>query len=336
MEYQVYQDFMIRTCTLDDAHSIVSLFNRAYGESSHPCSDPDYVRTSLQRDIWYVAVAGQEVISCTAGVWRDWHRLYERGRSVTHPDFRKHGLGRRLMDAVLDAIWSRPEGDLVIGYPRNEAMTSLVLQETNPPFVLLGHDGGMNIARGKREYHLLGMSVNPHRQPLRMLPSGPTCYSSAFINGQLLPRLPFRIESGLYPDVDIVGPAATRRAHARSWSIGYHYEPEGQSLHIADLDGPTDDPGLRLDALAACLEETPEAAHRCAYVLYDKTEFILGMQALGFQVSAFLPGWFYAEGARYDCVMLTQCLSEEAPVARGTQEFINLFDSSFNYQTAAA
>ena len=336
MKSQTYRNYTIRSGNLEDVPQIVSLFNHVYGQSSHPCCHQDYVRTSLQRDMWCVALAGKEIVACTAGMWHDWNRLYERGRSVTHPEFRAHGLGRQVMDAIQEAMWAQPHCDLAIGFSRNDAMTRLVLKETNPPFIIIGHDGGMNIANGVREYHLLGMSVNPNRRPLRITPLGPTYYSSTFIDGQLIPRLTFQIRQGVYPPIDIVGPATASRAHVRSWSIGYQYDPDGQSLQITDLGGPLDDPERRLDGLASCLQETPAAVHRWAFVLYDKTAFIHGMQALGFQVSAFLPGWFYAEGARYDCVMLTQCLSHEPPVARGIQEFINLFDNSLNPQTALA
>ena len=332
MEYQLYDDYTIRAGVPDDVPQIVSLFNLVYGESSHPCRRPDFVLESLKHDIWRVALAGKEIVSCTAGMWHDWNQIYERGRSVTHPEFRAHGLGRQVLDAVLDAMWAHPRCDIAIGFPRSDIMTRLLFKETNPPFIIVGHDGGMNIADGIREYHLLGMSVNPYRRPLRITPLGPTCYSSTFIDGQLLPRLTFRTEEGSYPSADIVGPPATDRVHARSWSLGYQYDPDGQSLHITDLNGTDGDPEHRLDGLASCLREAPEAAHRWAFVLYDKTDLILGMQELGFQVSAFLPGWFYTERARYDCVMLTQCTSPEPPVAHGTQEFISLFDSTLNHQ----
>ncbi|PON11767.1 hypothetical protein C2W62_43100 [Candidatus Entotheonella serta] len=336
MEYRTQNDYMIRAGVPDDVPQIVSLFNEVYGESSHPCRHPDFVRASLQHDIWRVALAGSEIVACSAGMWHSWNQLYERGRSVTHPEFRTHGLGRRVLDAVLEAMWAQPRCDLVVGYPRSDVMTRLLFKEMSPPFIIVGHDGGMNVADGMREYHLIGMNVNPHHQPLRIIPPGPTCYSTTFIEGQLLPRLTFHTREEAYPPADIVGPSIASRAHSRSWSIGYQYDPGGESLQVTDLDGQMDDPERRLDALASCLEEAPEATHRWMYVLYDKTDFILGMQDLGFQVSAFLPGWFYTERARYDCVLLTQCISPEPPVAQGTQEFINLFDSTLNHQTTLA
>ncbi len=336
MEYRTHNDYTIRSGAPEDVPQIIALFNDVYGDSSHPCRHPDYVHASLQRDIWRVALDGPHIVSCTAGLWHDWNRMYERGRMVTHPEFRTHGIARQLMDAVLEAMWAQPQCDLVMGYPRSETITRLLFKEDNPPFIIIGHDGGMNIADGIREYHLLGMSVNPSRQPLRITALGPTCYSPTFIEGHLIPRLNFRTQEGVYPRVDIAGPPAACRAHAHAWSIGYLYDPDGQSLQITDLDGPTDDPDRRLDGLASCLQEAPDAVHRWACVLYDKTDLILGMQELGFQVTAFLPGWFYAEPARYDCVMLTQCMSSEPPIANGTQEFITLFDSSLNYQTTLA
>ncbi len=336
MEYRTHHDYIIRAGVPDDVPQIVSLFNEVYGDSSHPCRRPDFVLASVQQDIWRVALAGKKIVACTAGMWHGWNQIYERGRSVTHPEFRAHGLGREVLDAVLEAMWAHPQCDLVVGYPRSDIMTRLLFKETTPPFIIVGHDGGMNVADGVREYHLIGMNVNPNRQPLRIVPAGPTCYSSTFIEGQLLPRMTFLRQEGTYPKVDIVGPTPDCRIRSCTWSMGYQYDPDGQSLQITDLDGEMDEPERRLDALAACLQEAPEAMHRWMYVLYDKTEFILGMQDMGFQVSAFLPGWFYAERARYDCVLLTQCNSPEPPVAQGTQEFISLFDSTLNHQATFA
>lgn len=330
MPYQTRDDYIIRSAMPDDVPRISALFDLVYGESSHPCRHPDDVHRSLQHDIWRVALKDDHLVACMAGLWLDGYQVYERARGVTHPEFRAHGMARQLMDEVLQAMWVKPQCDLVIGCPRSDAITRIVIKETAPPFVIVGHDGGMNIANGTREFHLIGMSVNPYRQPLRIEAENPSGSPSAFVDEQVLTRLAFRTQRGVYPPTHVVGPATACRVHAQSWCMGYRYDPDCQSLQITNLEGPEDDANRQLAGLAACLLEAPTAMHRWAYVLSDKTDFIVGMQDLGFRVSAFLPGWFPTAQARYDCVLLTQCSSPEPPVAHGIQAWINRFDRHLN------
>src|SRR5580765_2142970 len=95
-----------------------------------------------------------------------WNGIFESCRSVTHPEYRRHGLGGLLYQKILDQVSRRSDFTYVFGFPRTRGMLRLLCADVELPFVILGHDGAMNVANGNREYHLVGMTAN-RRDPIR-------------------------------------------------------------------------------------------------------------------------------------------------------------------------
>jgi GNAT superfamily N-acetyltransferase len=334
MSHQGTNPYTIRAAAPADAPQLAALFQEAYLDSSHPCQDLAFVSQSLggNRDFWLVALEGGAIVSCMAGVWHGWNRTYETCRSVTHPRHRTHGLGRRLYELCLAHLYDQGDCALTFGLPRTRAMYRLISEGLGSPFVLAGHDGGMNVANGRREYHLIGVTTNPVRIPHRAAPLADPLASSAFIETQILSRLTFITTARSYPEALIVGPRGTHHTAVGPWSIGFTYERASlaRSLHITRLSGPPGDTAGALEGVAAVLKAGPAAEHVYAYVLSDKGSFVGGMRELGFQVTAYLPGWYCRHDNRYDCLMLAKSTSPERPVAHETADLIEFFDRGLN------
>jgi hypothetical protein len=186
----------------------------------------------------------------------------------------------------------------------------------------------MNIANGLREYHLIGFTTNPTQSPQCATLLGNSSTSVGFIVMPILPELKVGTRCVRYPDVFIVGPTGTQCIHMGPWSISFNYD--ASSLHITDFSGPVEDLTSTLDGLATCLRALPDVEHIYAYVLSDKVQFVRGMRVLGFQATAYLPAWYCQDYDRYDCLMLTRCVSPEPPVAHGTRDWLELFNKGLN------
>ncbi len=323
-------NYLIRAAGPDDAAGIAGLFQKAYGSSSHPCKDPDFIKSTIGSDVWRIAVDDGAVVACTAGTRHEWNQMYERVRAVTDPTYRARGLMRHLMDSVIENMVAQPDCDLILGVTRGRAIMRLVEKETHPPLVVTGHDGGMNVANGRREYHMIGFSVPPGRQPRRVMADCPLPYTSSLMTEPLFSRFDFATFKGPYPSFHIVGPRSPHHISVENWRLNYAYDSRGDSLHITGLSGPETDSKQALDGLASCLQVARETEHTVAYVLYDKADFIRGMYELGFRISAVLPGWYTDGTERYDCLMLTRCTSPVPPAANGLEDMIELFTAGLN------
>ena len=261
MRTEAMDQYTIRLAEPDEASQIANLFREVYGNSSHPCQDAAVISQSIasKQDVWFVALAGKTVVSCTAGVWHSWNRLYEASRSVTHPAHQHRGLGGRLLKRCFAHLYEQNDCDLIFSVFRSSAMYRLVSESVEYPFVLTGHDGGMNIANGLREYHLIGFTTNPVRSP----------QCAALLGSSSLHRLhryahPSRSTVGTrcvrYPDALIVGPTGTQCLCVGPWSISFNFA--ASSLHITDFSGAVEDLTSALDGLATCLCALPDVEHR--------------------------------------------------------------------------
>jgi hypothetical protein len=330
MRTEATEQYTIRLAEPGDAPQIAHLFREAYGHSSHPCQDATVISQSIagKKDVWFVALESKTVVSCTAGVWHSWNRLYEASRSVTHPAYQHRGLGGCLLKRCFAHLYEKNDCDLILAVFRSSAMYRLVSESVERPFVLTGHDGGMNIANGLREYHFIGFTTNPMWAPQCAALLGNSSPFAGFIVTPILPGLKVDTRYVRYPDALIVGPTGAQCIRVGPWSISFNYDVA--SLHITDFTGPGKDLTSALDGLATCLRVLPEVEHIYAYVLMDKVQLVGGMHALGFQTTAYLPAWYCQGHDRYDCLMLTKCVGPEPPVAHGTSDWLALFDKGLN------
>ena len=74
----------IPLATADDAPLISSLFQLAYGDSSHPCKDVGHVRNSIRSgpSRWRIAVDDGQVVACVTSILSPWNRSCELARGL--------------------------------------------------------------------------------------------------------------------------------------------------------------------------------------------------------------------------------------------------------------
>lgn len=149
--------YQIRPALVSDAHQLAELFSVAYRNSSHECKSAEYVQQCLSKSncSWLVAVCGtHQVVACTAYQHHLWNASMELGWTITHPDYRNGGLSTQLVGAGVHHLSRRGDIAFGFGFSRSLTMYRLVSERVAPPFICTGHDGGLNIANGLREYHL--------------------------------------------------------------------------------------------------------------------------------------------------------------------------------------
>ena len=98
-----------RLACVQDAKPLATLFQLAYGDSSHPCQDAGYVRRFLQneRNIYFVGTHEGEVIAGMGITAHPWHDAFEWGLGVTHPTHRRAGLAETLMQQAHDTLYPK-------------------------------------------------------------------------------------------------------------------------------------------------------------------------------------------------------------------------------------
>lgn len=75
---------MVRSASAEDGASIASLFQLAYGQSSHPCKKAQYVRDSIcsGSTAWRVAVDEGRLVACVTLILSAWNRSWELARAA--------------------------------------------------------------------------------------------------------------------------------------------------------------------------------------------------------------------------------------------------------------
>jgi hypothetical protein len=318
----------------EDAEQLAQLFALTYQVSSHPCQDPQYVRASLQDpdDTWFVYMEGGKILACLGHKYYAWNHAYEIVRGITHPAYQSLGLATVLAQQSCDDACQRADGDLLFGFPRNRSMARILSHLVEPPLLPTGHDGGMNIANGVREYHLVSLAFPRDRRIRRLVPSHNTIAHSRWITEQLLRAFSFDTQTAAYPPAYIVGPASPQQARIGSSAFTYCYDPVDLSgaLQITSLTDASADMAYIAQAFAQFLTRFPAAQHISAAVLVDKEALIGHMRRMGFAITAYLPAWYVLARQRYDCVLLVKRLFREEPVAHRTQEVVSAFTHKFS------
>lgn len=329
-------NLQVRGATERDAGTISQLFRTVYGESSHPCKDAEFVRATFKtgNDLWFVGISGGRIVACTAQVRQPWNGTFEGCRSVTLPECRGSGLGSILYSHGLELASQRQDFAFGFGYPRTLAMFRLQSRSSALPFVILGHDGAMNIANGKREYHLVGMTGN-QRQPItRVVPAGNRIATSKFVQEHIVAPLAIRSEVGACPTACVVGPARGQHIVIRGVTLEYRFQEDmpNKALEIVAMDAGRATAEQAAHALGELLAKFPSALHVSATVLVDKIRLMKAMRTMGFEATAYLPAHYSLAQRRYDCVMLVKSSYTEEPVTHETAELIQAFREGLSAQ----
>jgi GNAT superfamily N-acetyltransferase len=164
----------LRAARPHDAAQIANLFQLVYAESSHPCKSLEFVAHTLRRrraDVWHVSALCDRITACMGTLPHRWNRSWEIVRGVTHPEFRGSGLATELAQRAIDDAWASDDCDLVVVFPRSRTIYRILAEMVTPGFTLTGHDGGLNIAGGRREYHLVALSFARHKNLARVEPA---------------------------------------------------------------------------------------------------------------------------------------------------------------------
>ena len=200
--------YNLKEANQNDAKEISYLFQLVYGNSSHECKDPEYVKSSILKNqaTWFIVKDQQKIVACTALVMHLWNSTYETCWSITHPDYRKHGFGKILYKKSLEQAFQHLDSPFVIGFPRTHSMLQLISKGINYPIEIMGHDGGLNIANGIREYHLITLTFNRNTNHRRIIPQNNDGTVSSLIDNNQFEKISFDISTEVYPSQFIVGP----------------------------------------------------------------------------------------------------------------------------------
>jgi GNAT superfamily N-acetyltransferase len=320
----------IRNAAVCDAQSIATLFQRVYGESSHPCKNAQAVEQGILSGstLWQLAVAEEQVIACVASMPNTWNRSWELGRGVVLPEYRKAGLGSKLLWHSLQRARQSAFCDVLIGFPRNRSMMNM-LRRLDPSFVPVGHDGAINVANNQREYHAISFTPNPSAAFRHHIPSSGSLADEDFVAEKIFRPLCLKPDEAAYPPQLIVG------AGSRRWGpFSIECEPRcaSRSLEITGYHENRQDAAEAIAALRSMLRAFHQVEHVRLTVLVDKKDFIRRLVDLGFEVTAYLPAWYSSQGARFDCVLMVKAEFASEPVDHGTRDEVLQFRQGLNAQ----
>ena len=315
------EDIEIRPAGADDVEGLAGLFAAAYADSSHPCKDTSFVRSTIDSPsfLWRVAAAGARIVACSAVVEHAWNRTWEIGRGVTHPDYRNEGLGASLCQQCVSAACLTPNCDLVHGYPRN-AIIAKIAAQAHPSLCFTGHDGGINVANGTREYHGMIVGRNPHARFRHFAPG----HTSAFVRQNIFTPLEMDPEPGPFPTQWTAG-AGAAPVNGHAFSIDHDPSSRSGSLEVTGYCGVASTAREFAQELQRMLEQFPTALHTRLTVLADKIGLIHELTLHDFESVAYLPAWYWREDGRFDCVLMARRRFSEEPVAHGLQDVVNRF-----------
>jgi hypothetical protein len=326
------EKFDIRRGVESDAVAIATLFQNAYEQSSHECKDPLYVLRTLQGDdhIWLVVdgATGLRAVTCVRRI--AWNRSYETCYSITVPAERGRGLAKVLFLESLVHAQQRDDCDLIVGYPRNRTMYQLTTSGFERPPVAVGYDGGLNIANGVREYHLITIARNERTRPARVVSRASLPIELEGIRKSVLSSLSFDATLGNYPSTRLVGPRGNGTVHVLGCDVSYRRErgAVNGAVHLTNVQVVEDgaDPDAAILRFIGQLGAVPYVGMQ---VLADKTHLLEQLFELGFEITAYLPAWHAAGGKRYDCLMLVGGIFDRRPTTHGVHDIVDSFRSAF-------
>jgi GNAT superfamily N-acetyltransferase len=325
--------FRVRPADHGDIHGIAGLFQQAYQQSSHPCANPDHLAEGFRTgQKWLVCEFRDTLIGCTGLVPNRWNGTYEAGRSVTLPAFQKQKLGQKLWRHSIRWAVEFGDHDLLFGTPRSSAVCRMC-GLSSPPLVLFGHDGGANVANGKREIHAVGL-IRTNRSCQRAEPTfGPGIMP---IFKERTAELCFHNVVSSPPQNLVIGPEGDHR-YQTARGTGLHFSrmdtPLGWSILITSVECSAH----AVEGLfASFLADHPEVRHVACYLLWDKLTHIGELARLGFQATAYLPGWHLLDGMRHDCILLTWLAPGETTVLNGMEDFLQPIQDALAGQTRVA
>ncbi|RQR44369.1 hypothetical protein DIE19_35905 [Burkholderia sp. Bp9126] len=320
-----HQQLTIRRGTVSDVARLCLLFEREYGDSSHPCLDERYVRSAVSNnsEIWFVAEEERgAAIGCVSVSYNAQNRSWEFGRAMISTRHRQMGILSSLMRSVIDAM-PVANHDLTFAIARNDI--ALRALQGHIDSVVVGHDGAPNMVHGVHEHHIV--AIRKFRSPEfgHCLPLSPIFRESAFLRSEILEPLGLAGAPQPYPDTCFWG-------HGNDFSDGFTFRRDDRvdALYLCQHIGA---PFMTERDIAAdllrFLKHRNTTAYVGAIVLADKSILIRTMLENGFRITAYLPAWHWSRGARYDCVLLARRGPDFASKT-GLDAHIDAFDAAYH------
>lgn len=315
----------LRAARLADVEGVVQLFRNAYADSSHPCKDPDFVRSTVGSSSfeWSLAADGNRIVACSASVEHLWNRTWEIGRGVTDPRYRGCGLGARLCQLSVTAACGKPTCDFIHGFPRNSTIARIAAS-SQPALLLTGHDGAINVANGVREYHGVIFGRNPNATFRHFIPRSESLAQTAFVRRAVFDALRLHPEPGPYPATWIAG-RGTAPSGGHPFSVEHDPRCLSSSLEVTGYHGSARTAPEFIHELLDTLAHFPAVTHSRLAVLADKTTLISDLAGNGFEPTAYLPAWHWRDEGRFDCVLMVRRHFTEEPAAYGLGDAVREF-----------
>ncbi|MGY4730734.1 GNAT family N-acetyltransferase [Burkholderia pyrrocinia] len=319
-----HHQFSIRRGTVSDTVRICSLFEREYGDSSHPCLDEHYVWSAVSNksELWFVAEeATGDAIGCMSVSYNAQNRSWEFGRAMTSQRHRKMGIVSSLLRSIIDAM-PVAENDLAFAIARNDI--ALRAMQGHVDAVVVGHDGSPNMVHGVHEHHVV--AIEKFRSPRfkHWLPISSVFRDSGFLRSEILEPLGLAGTPEKYPDTCLWG-------HGDEFSDGFTFRLDARvdAIYLCQhIGGPfMTERDITADLLRF-LKRRSTTPYIGAIVLADKLMLITAMLETGFCITAYLPAWHWNRGARYDCVLLAR-RSHNFANKNGLDAHVDTFDAAY-------
>ena len=316
------EDLVIRLATRADARRLAELFQPAYPNSSHPFQNERDIRAFLDdpRNVEVVGEIDGRVIVSTAMTHNAWNDSYELGRVLTDPEFRKHGCAALLLQRTVREVCDHGWGQVFFGYPRVRR-TAELCEVLCPPLLVTGHDGGRNVANGRRETHLIVYAVPAHARFTHAAPPE-SVMRSVFVRDEVYGKLGLTATPHPYPEVAFVGVPSAGSLKIGDFTVAYDPASTHRSMEVLAYGSPATDPreiGSELDDL---FQKYPDTRHVTATVLADKVDLIRALREYGFDIVAYRPAWYPHGEARFDCLELARRAYPERALGQGFDDVL--------------
>lgn len=300
-----------------DCFEIATLFQQVYGDSSHPEIQPGALCHHLvdKNNYWLACRYAGEIIGTAACIYNNWNQSYELGRAVTTVQWRRQGIAQQMVQRCCDWLMHHHPNTVVVGYPRAQRILE-ICQQLETPFTACGHDGGVQIANGQYEHHLI-----------IFLQADDLLKSEASITGkqvdQSLPQL--------------VGPQGNQPWRSTMHAANLDWNTAAcQDLFIQQVDGEIwSEPNMRR-FLASLLRDFGSINSISITVPQMRPDVITAALENHFQVTAWLPGWYFDGINRHNCLRLVRRFGTHQPQKNGMESVIDRFDSFFSSSTQTA
>ncbi|OXI92463.1 hypothetical protein CFB41_35690 [Burkholderia sp. AU33803] len=297
-----HRPLRIRRGTVSDTSGICALFEREYGDSSHPCLDAGYVRRAVSNksELWFVAEEETHAtIGCMSVSYNAQNRSWEYGRAMISRHHRHLGVLSALMQSAIDTL-PAADHDLAFAIARTDIALRALLRHLDG--VVVGHDGSPDSAHGVREHHVIALETFRSPRFKHCLPLSPIFRESDVLRSAIFEPLGVAGTPAPYPDTCFWG-----HGYECADDFTFRVDERADAIYLCQhAGGPYMTERDVTADLLRFLKRRGTTTYVGAIVLADKLTLVKAMLDAGFRITAYLPAWHWSRGARYDCLLLAR------------------------------